>query len=64
MALTVTGSLAACEAVLSAILLPGTVIGFLASGPVLKVVDAGRIRPLVLGAAVLSAIVLLATALL
>ncbi len=39
-------------------------IGFLASGPVLKVVDAGRIRPLVLGAAVLSAIVLLATALL
>ena len=63
-ALTVTGSFGRHEAVLSAILLPGTVIGFLASGPVLKVVDAGRIRPLVLGAAVLSAIVLLATALL
>ena len=63
-ALTVTGSFGRHEAVLSAILLPGTVLGFLASGPVLKVVDAGRIRPLVLGAAVLSAIVLLATALL
>ncbi len=62
-ALWLTGSFGRHEAVLSAILLPGTVIGFLLSGPVLKVVDAGRIRPLVLGAAVLSAIVLLVTAL-
>jgi uncharacterized protein len=62
-ALWLTGSFGRHEAVLSAILIPGTVIGFLVSGPVLKVVDAGRIRPLVLGAAVLSAIVLLVTAL-
>jgi hypothetical protein len=50
--------------VLSATLVPGTAVGFLASGPVLRIVDAGRLRPLVLGAAALSAGVLLATALL
>lgn len=63
-ALWLTGSFGHHEAVLSATLLPGTAVGFLVSGPVLRIVDAGRLRPLVLGAAVLSAVVLLATALL
>ena len=62
-ALWLTGSFGHHEAVLSAVLVPGTAIGFLASGPVLSVVDAGRLRPLVLGAAVVSAVVLLATSL-
>ena len=63
-ALWLTGSYGHHEAVLSAILLPGTAVGFLASGPVLRFVDAGRLRPIVLGAAVVSAVVLLVTALL
>ncbi len=63
-ALWLTGSFGHHEAVLSAVLVPGTVVGFLASGSVLRIVDAGRLRPLVLGAAVVSAIVLLVTALL
>ena len=63
-ALWLTGSFGHHEVVLSALLVPGTAVGFLASGPVLKVVDAGRLRPLVLGVAAVSAVVLLATALL
>ncbi len=62
-ALWLTGSFGHHEAVLAAVLLPGTVVGFLLSGPVLSYVDAGRLRPLVLGAAVVSAVVLLVTAL-
>jgi uncharacterized membrane protein YfcA len=63
-ALWLTGSFGSHEVGLSAILVPGTAVGFLASGPVLRVVDAGRLRPVVLGAAALSAVVLLVTALL
>jgi uncharacterized membrane protein YfcA len=63
-ALWLTGSFGHHEAVLSAVLVPGTVVGFLLSSSVLRFVDAGRLRPLVLGAAVVSAIVLLVTALL
>ena len=62
-ALRLTGSFGHHEAVLSAVLIPGTIAGFLLSGPVLSYVDAGRLRPLVLGAAAVSAIVLLVTAL-
>lgn len=62
-ALWATGSFGRHEVALSALLLPGTALGFLASGRVLRHVDTGLLRPLVLGAASLSAVVLLVTAL-
>ena len=48
-ALWLAGAFGRHELALAAVLVPGTVLGFLASGPLLRRVDAGRLRPLVLG---------------
>ena len=63
-ALWLAGAFGRHELVLSAVLVPGTVIGFIASGPARRLVDGGRLRGLVLVAATLSALVLLGSALL
>jgi hypothetical protein len=63
-ALWLAGTFGHHELVLSAVLLPGTVVGFVASGPARRLVDGGRVRGLVLAAASLSALVLLGSALL
>jgi len=62
-ALWLAGAFGHHELVLSAVLLPGTVLGFVASGPARRLVDGGRLRGLVLVAASLSALVLLGSAL-
>jgi uncharacterized membrane protein YfcA len=62
-ALWLAGAFGRHELALSLVLLPGTALGFLASGPLLHRVDAARLRVLVLAAATLSALVLLVTAL-
>jgi uncharacterized protein len=64
LALWLTGTFGHQELVLSAVLLPGTVLGFVVSGPARRVVDGGRLRGLVLAAAAVSALVLLGSALL
>ena len=63
-ALWLAGTFGHHEVVLSAVLLPGTIIGFLGSGPVLRRIDPTRLRGLVLTAAAFSALVLVGTALL
>lgn len=63
-ALWLAGAFGRHELALAAVLVPGTVLGFLASGPLLRRVDGGRLRLLVLVAATVSAVMLLLTALL
>jgi uncharacterized protein len=63
-ALWLAGTFGHHELVLAAVLVPGTVLGFLASGPVLRRIDATQLRVLVLAAAAVSAVALVLTALL
>ncbi len=62
-ALFLAGAFGRHELALTAVLLPGTTAGFFCSGPLLRHVDGGRLRPAVLGGAAVSAVVLLVTAL-
>jgi uncharacterized protein len=63
-ALWLAGAFGRHELALAAVLVPGTVVGFLASGPVLRRIDTRQLRWLVLVSATASALVLLGTALL
>lgn len=55
--LVVSGHLGAEEWRASAVLLPGVVLGFVASGPLRSVVDRGRTRPAVLAMSALAGVV-------
>lgn len=57
------GRLGWSEVAAGAALVPGSVAGFAMSGPLRRHVDAGRIRPLVLGLSALAAVVLVVRAL-
>jgi uncharacterized protein len=61
-ALAAAGAFGRHELELTAVLLPGACAGFFASGPLLRHVDGGRLRPVVLAGAAISAVVLLAMA--
>jgi uncharacterized membrane protein YfcA len=54
------GRLGRSELLVGVALIPGAVLGFVVSGPLRRHVDAGRVRPLVLGLAGLAAVVLIA----
>jgi hypothetical protein len=56
-ALALVGRFGTADLGNSAALLPGVVVGFLASGPLRPYVDAGRSRPLVLGLSAVAALV-------
>lgn len=53
------GRLGLAEIAVGAALVPGALLGFLASGPLRSHVDAGRVRPLVLGLAGIAAVILI-----
>ena len=57
-AIAAAGRLGTDELLVGAALIPGSLAGFALSGPLRPRVDAGRIRPLVLGLAAVAAIVL------
>lgn len=54
------GRLGSDELLVGAALVPGALLGFAISGPLRPRVDAGRVRPLVLGLAAVAAVVLVA----
>ncbi len=60
LALAVGGQLDVDGAVAGLVLVPGTLIGFLCSGPLARRVDLGWVRPAVLGLSTVSAVVVLA----
>lgn len=57
-AIAAAGRLGWAEVAVGAALVPGSLLGFAVSGPLRPHVDAGRVRPLVLGLAGLAAVVL------
>jgi uncharacterized membrane protein YfcA len=57
-AIAAAGRLGRDELLVGAALIPGALLGFAASGPLRPRVDAGRVRPLVLGLAAIAAVVL------
>lgn len=58
--IAVAGRLGTDELLIGLALVPGALLGFAISGPLRPRVDAGRIRPLVLGLAAIAAVVLIA----
>ncbi|MEM7140065.1 MAG: sulfite exporter TauE/SafE family protein [Actinomycetota bacterium] len=58
-AIAAAGRLGRDELVVGACLIPGALLGFVASGPLRPRVDAGRVRPLVLGLAGIAAVILI-----
>jgi uncharacterized membrane protein YfcA len=58
-AIALAGRLGRDELLVGAALVPGSLLGFVVSGPLRPRVDAGRVRPLVLGLATVAAIVLI-----
>lgn len=58
-AIAAAGRLGRSELLAGIALVPGVLVGFIASGPLRRHVDAGRVRPLVLGIAGLAAAVLI-----
>jgi len=58
-AIAAAGRLGRDELLVGAALIPGALLGFAISGPLRPRVDAGRVRPLVLGLATLAAVVLI-----
>jgi len=58
-AIALAGRLGSGEILTGLALIPASLLGFVISGPLRKYVDAGRVRPLVLGLSVLSAAALL-----
>jgi uncharacterized membrane protein YfcA len=58
-AIAAAGRLGQEEVVVGLAMLPGAALGFLASGPVRRFVDQGRLRPLILGLATLAALALI-----
>lgn len=61
-AIAAAGRLGPDELAVAAVLAPGSVLGFVASGPLRARVDAGRVRPLVLALSSASAVALLVRA--
>ena len=58
--IAIAGRLGTDELLIGLALVPGALLGFAISGPLRPRVDAGRIRPLVLGLAAVAAVVLIA----
>lgn len=58
-AIAAAGRLGGDELLVGAAIVPGALVGFAASGPLRPRVDAGRVRPLVLGLAAVAAAVLI-----
>ncbi|MEQ8839626.1 MAG: sulfite exporter TauE/SafE family protein [Acidimicrobiales bacterium] len=58
-AIAAAGRLGTDELLVGAALVPGAMVGFVAAGPLRPRVDAGRVRPLVLGVASFAAVVLI-----
>jgi len=59
-AIAAAGRLGPAEILTGLALIPGSLFGFVISGPLRKFVDAGRVRPIVLGLSTLSALALIA----
>lgn len=61
-AIAAAGRLGRDETLVGLALIPGALLGFVASGPLRAHVDAGRVRPLVLGLATVAAVALIVRA--
>jgi uncharacterized membrane protein YfcA len=59
-AIAAAGRLGRDELLIGAALVPGALLGFVISGPLRPHVDAGRLRPMVLGLAAIAAVILVA----